>query len=238
MGGTPKLDSVQTQGLLGGWHVDLKHLYRDQTSLIPSHSPIRTPPEHVRSHGAGEFGVGFQSQVQHSHLLCRGGLQSELSSRLQRLTPPSVGWHPEGRFMFLVTTVRSGAGPFENSPRSGFREYSAGSQGSSNVLKISGPGIRSLRAQKFTLTALHSLDSGQRRGAGESEGGSHFLLPARVSEALRRLQGQDHSPGLGTGNSTTMLLVTGVSRSTDQLWLAQAMYLGSPLPSHASVSPV
>lgn len=60
MGGAPKLDSVQTQGPLGGGHVDLKHLYRDQTSLIPSHSPIRTPPEHVRSHGTGEFGVGFQ----------------------------------------------------------------------------------------------------------------------------------------------------------------------------------
>lgn len=182
---------------------------------------------------------GFRvSQVQHSHLLWRGGLQSELSSQLQRLTPPSVGWHSEGRFMFLVTTVRSGAGPFENSPRSGFREYSAESQGSSNVLRISGPGIRSLKVQEFMLIAPYSLDSGQRRGAGESEGGSHFLLPARVSEALRRLQGQDHSPGLETGNSTTMLLVTGVSRSTDQLWLAQAMYLGSSLPSHASVSPV
>lgn len=36
------------------------------------------------------------------------------------------------------------------------------------------------------LMALHSLDSSQRRRAGESEGGPHFLLPARVSEALRR----------------------------------------------------
>lgn len=36
-----------------------------------------------------------------------------------------------------------------------------------------------------------------------------------------------------------MLLVkTSLSRNIDQLWLAQAMYLGSALPSHALVSPV
>lgn len=125
---------------------------------------------------------GFRvSQVQHSHLCCIGGLQGELSSLIQSLTHPFVGWHSEGSLMFLVTTVRNGAGPFENIPCSGFREYSPDSWGSSNLLRISGPGVRGFRVQEFTLMALYSLDSGQRRRAGESEGGPHFLFPARVS---------------------------------------------------------
>lgn len=64
-------------------------------------------------------------QVQHSYPLCTGDLQGALSSLLQSLAQPSVGWHSEGRLMFLVTTVRSEAGPFENGL--GFREYSSDS---------------------------------------------------------------------------------------------------------------
>lgn len=57
MGGAPELDSVQSQGLWGAGHGDLKHLYWDQTSFLPPILSSGHPPEHLRSHSAGEFGV-------------------------------------------------------------------------------------------------------------------------------------------------------------------------------------
>lgn len=43
MGGAPELDSVQSQGLWGAGHGDLKHLYWDQTLFYLPFSHQDTP---------------------------------------------------------------------------------------------------------------------------------------------------------------------------------------------------